>query len=115
MILQMILDLVHEPTRSGGGAANANAVFTPQPVRIDFGLITNHVRVAIGIKTLGKENLAIARLAAAHKEDELMADSKLPDLWDAISHRTANGVVAFELYPLVNPLFYGLDNGLESL
>ena len=111
----IVFHAVHEPHGGRCCPTNAYALFACEPLAVDAGFVAYEVGVGIGIATLGKEYAPIARLAAAHKEYQLMLAGKLSDLRNAVGHGAAYSVEAAELAAWLNAFSYLLGYLLEFL
>ena len=96
MVGDGIAALFHQPLWRAGGSADANSADSLQPSGVDFLRTLDKVAVWIYAVALAEEHFAIAALASADKEDEVVACGKLGDVRHTVGYRAADGVEASE-------------------
>ena len=91
-----VATLLHQPLRRTGSSADAYSADVFQPGGVDFLGTLNEVAVWIYTVALAEEDFAIAALASADKEDEVVACGKLGDVRHTVGNGTANSIKASE-------------------
>lgn len=89
--------LLHEPFGCGGGSADADALCTVEPAGIDVGGGLDEMGAGIDATAFGKEDSAVAALAACHEEYDVVTTGKVADIGDAVGYLTTDGVVVGEV------------------
>ena len=88
--------LFHQPFWRTGSSADAYGLGLVKPAEVDLLRTLDLMAVGVDGEALVEEYLAVAALAAADKEDNIVVLGKLGDVGHAVGHLTTDGVEAAE-------------------
>ena len=108
MNYDLLFALFHQPFGGGGGAADAYRLAILDEREVYLVAALDVVGVGVGLQALLIQHLAVAALAAAHEEYEVVWGGKGADVGQAIWYLTADGVVVAKLYIGGDALLDGL-------
>lgn len=91
-----ISTLLHQPFWRTGGSADAYGLCLVKPAEVDFLGALDLMAVGVDGEALVEEHLAVAALAAADKEDDIVVLGKLGDVGHAVGHLAADRVETAE-------------------
>lgn len=96
LLLDSLLNLLHQPLRGGGGATDAYGGNTLQQAEVNLGRIVDEVRVGVDTEAFVEEYLAVTALLAADEENQVVGGGKLADVGDAVGYLAADGIVVLK-------------------